>query len=257
MYGTRGVAHNLHNAYTQQFMDVGFKQGFASPCIFYRPEKKIRAYVHGDDYVSTGFPVRWVQKRLEATFQTNIQPLGPAREHSRQVEILNRLVLWNGHEGVTYEAEPRFVEFVTEQLGLNGASAASTQGTTEEGRIKDEHREMVNDEDDTRYRAAIARCIVPAPVGFDIAHVVKDFTRAIAKFTNGDAPRLKRLGRYPKGRPRFQQRYESQIAQETMRTYSDAGWVGCKEARKSATCGCVTICTHNIMTWNRSHFFIV
>ena len=133
MHGTRDAAHNLHNEYTQQLVDVGFQQGLASPCIFYNPEKKTRIYVHGDDYVSIGSPeaLTWMHAKLESKYQVKTQLLGPG--HEQQLKIFNRIVTWHNHRGITYEADPRHAELVIEQLGLQKASTVSTPGTRAEG----------------------------------------------------------------------------------------------------------------------------
>ena len=49
MYGTRDAAQNCYEEYLQQFAQIGFRQGLASPCVFYHPERGIRTYVHGAD----------------------------------------------------------------------------------------------------------------------------------------------------------------------------------------------------------------
>ena len=56
MYGTRDAAQNWFDAYSQQLVKVGFKQGLASPCTFYHQQIGVRTYAHGGDYVSIGKP---------------------------------------------------------------------------------------------------------------------------------------------------------------------------------------------------------
>ena len=60
---------------------------------------------------------------------------------SQQVKILNRIVGWNGSEGITYEADPRHVEIIVEQLGLKESKPVSPAGTRDEGRTQ------INNED--------------------------------------------------------------------------------------------------------------
>ena len=54
MYGARDAAQNWYKEYSQQLFKIGFVQGVASPCASYRPGRRMRTYVHGDDYASTG-----------------------------------------------------------------------------------------------------------------------------------------------------------------------------------------------------------
>ena len=256
MYGTRDAAQNWHNEYTKQLVDVGFQQGLASPCIFYHPEKKIRSYVHGDDYVSTGSreALKWMQTKLESKYHLKTQMLGPG--HEQQLKIINRIVTWHNHRGITYEADPRHVELVIEQLGLQNASTVSTPGAREEGHTKEDNEESLNEKEATRYRAVIARCNYMSPDRPDIAFAVKELGRAMAEPTNGDAQRLKRLGRYLKSKPRLQQWYEWRRSQNVVKTYSDADWAGCRQSRKSTSGGCVMIGTHNIKSWSRTQSLI-
>ena len=258
MYGTRDAAQNWHNEYSQQLLDAGFKQGKASPCIFYHPEKRIRTYVHGDDYVSSRRPeaLKWMQKKLEEKDQVKTQCLGPGKEESRQFKILIRFVTWHEHKGIAYEADPRHAELVIEQLNLKEAKPVSTPGTREEGRTKEAHDETLSENESTRYRAVIARCNYLSPDRFDIAYAVKELARAMASPTEGDMQRLKRLGRYLIKKPRLQQWYDWQPAQGKITIHSDADGAGCKQTRKSTTGGCVMLGTHTIKAWSRTQSLI-
>ena len=131
MHGTRDAAQNWHHECTQQFIDNGFHQGFASPCVFNHAQKRIRAYVHGDEYVSSGIleALKWMQTRLESKYQVKTQLFGPGKEYNQQIKILNRVVTWHGHKGIAHEVDPRHVELVVEQLNLQDAQYLSTKQT--------------------------------------------------------------------------------------------------------------------------------
>ena len=258
MYGTRDAAQNWHQEYTQQLLNVGFEQGKASSCIFYHPQKNIRTYVHGDDYVSRGQldSLKWMRARLEEKYQVKTQLLGPNEGQCQQLKILNRVVEWHGQRGIAYEADPRHVELVIEQLNLKDANAVTTPGTREEGRTKEEHEEVLGEKEATKYRAVIARCNYISPDRPDISYAVKELARGMAHPIHGDMQRLRRLGRYLKGKPRLQQWYEWQPSQATITTYSDADWAGCKNTRKSTIGGCIVIGKHNVKPWSRTQSLI-
>ena len=120
MYGTRDAAMNWHVECSQVFIDNGFLQGIATPCVFYHKEKGIRTLVHGDDYVSVGGleQLDWMKNMLEKNYQFKTQVLGPRGGDIQQLEVLNRIICWNGNEGITYEEDPRRAEIVIEQLQL-------------------------------------------------------------------------------------------------------------------------------------------
>ena len=124
------------------------------------------------------------------------QTLGPGDDHAREVKILNRIIQWSDINGISYEADPRHIEIILEQLGLKEASPVSTPGTKEEGRTKLGNEDKLDDGEISKYRALVARCNYIAPDRLDIAYTVKELARRMTDPTNGDWQRLKRLGRY-------------------------------------------------------------
>ena len=165
MYGTRDAAQNWYEEYSQHLLNMGFSQGLATPCVFYHREKGIRTYVHGDDYVSTGKTenLQWMEARLEEKYQIKTQLLGPEKNQEKEVRILNRIVTWDQQRGLRYEADPRHVEILIKQLELEEAKEVATPGTKEEGRTQEKHKEPLNEENTSKYRALVARCNYIAP----------------------------------------------------------------------------------------------
>ena len=161
------------------------------------------------------------------------------------------VVSWNGFKGISYEVDCRHVELVVEQFGLQDAKCVSTLGVREEGLTNEEHEEPLNEQETTRYRAAMARCNHLALDRPDSAYAVEEFARAMVNPKHGDVQRLQRLGR-----TRLQQWYCWRPSQDTIKTYSDADWAGCRESREPTTGGCVTIWTRNIKAWSRSQALI-
>ena len=94
--------------------------------------------MHGDDYVSVGQPrqLEWMEQQLKSKYQIKTQILGPDDEHMEEIKIFNRIVTWNGAKGLTYEADPRHVEIVVEQLGLGDSKVASTLEQKKKERAK-------------------------------------------------------------------------------------------------------------------------
>ena len=258
MYGTRDAAQNWYHEYSSQLTNIGFQQGQATPCVFYHPDRGIRTYIHGDDYVSTGKPqdFKWMKMQLESKYTVKTETLGPGPEHKQQVKILNRIVSWGDTRGLTYEADPRHTEIIIKQLQLTDAKTVTTPGTKEEGNTSEDNEHVLSDKEATDYRAIVARCNYLAPDRPDIAFTVKELARAMAKPTRGDLQRLKRLARYLKGKPRLTMRYAWQPAQTTVTTYSDADWAGCRKTRKSTTGGCIMLGAHCIKAWSKTQALI-
>ena len=86
MYGTRDAAHNWHEEYSKRFIENGFEQGKATPCISYHRKRAIRTYVHGDDYVSIGLPdqLTWLKNKVEEKYQVKTQILDPTTTRCRK-----------------------------------------------------------------------------------------------------------------------------------------------------------------------------
>lgn len=138
---------------------------------FYHQQRGIRTYVHGDDYVSTGQPeqLRWLQIQLEQSYQVKTQVLGPDNNHLKQVKIFNRVVTWDANRGLGYEADPRHVEIIKQQLDLENAKSVTTPGTKEEGRTAADHNEPLDENNATKYKALTARCNYLSPDRLDVA----------------------------------------------------------------------------------------
>ena len=93
MYGTRDAAQNWYEEYSTQLVRIGFAQGKTSPCVFYHPQRGIKTYVHGDDYVITGLPhqLQWMQNQLEKKYKFMTQWLGPEKHHQQEIKIRRSL----------------------------------------------------------------------------------------------------------------------------------------------------------------------
>ena len=258
MHGIRDAAQSWYQECSSLLIQIGFRQGKASPCTFYRPTRGIRTYVHGGDYVSVGKPeqLRWMKGQLEEKYTAKTQTLGAGEEDQRELAILNRVVTWSDIEGVGYEVDPRHVEIIFKQFQLEDVKPVSTFGTREEARTSEDQDVVLGDKEVIRYRALVARCNYLSPDRFDIAYIVKDLVKATSTPRKGDLQRLKRLARYLKGKPRSVMKYGWQNTQSIATAYSDADWAGCRDTRKSTTGGCINVGSHCTKGWSKTQAVI-
>ena len=214
--------------------------------------------MHGDDYVSVGMPkqFKWMDEQLMKKYQIKTQVFGPEEGQVKELKISNGIVTWNGSKGLTYEADPRHVEIVVEQLRLNEAKPVATPGTREEGTTQQDSQEQLGDEEASKYRALVARCNYLSPDRPDISYTVKELARHMSNPTKGNWAQFKRFGRYLKGKPRLQQGSEWQAIHSVLRTYSDAAWAGCKDTRKSTTGGCIINGRHTLKGWSKTQSLV-
>ena len=138
---------------------MGFVQGVASPCMFYHPGWNVVCAVHGDDYTLRG-PKRSLDlflRKLEQLYEFKIGGrLGPAVGDDKEGTILNRVVRWT-EKGLEYEADPRQLEKVLYELGLEGANSLATPGLRPTAaQITDDA--MLEADKHTLFRGVAARC---------------------------------------------------------------------------------------------------
>ena len=54
MYGTLGAADGWQEEYSCSLIELGFRQGLSSACVFNNEERQVVCAVHGDDFTFTG-----------------------------------------------------------------------------------------------------------------------------------------------------------------------------------------------------------
>lgn len=140
MYGTRDAAQNWGEECAATMEKAGFTRGKASPCTFNHHYRRLKCYVHGDDFVTVGLDkdLKWMRAELEKAYELKTHVLGPDKEDLKQVRVLNRVLTWSS-EGTSYEADPRHAEIVINDLGLKDAKGVVAPGTKEEGTTKTDH----------------------------------------------------------------------------------------------------------------------
>ena len=114
LYGTRDAATNWESHYTELFVQAGFEQGIASPCIFLHKEKEIQVVVHGDDFavLATQDDINWLAKYLGSKLKIKLRGvLGPEDGDMKQIFILSRVVTWSTHS-LSFEADQRHSEII-------------------------------------------------------------------------------------------------------------------------------------------------
>ena len=247
MYGTRGAAQNWSEECAQTMINIGFTRGKASPCTFYHKDRSLRTYIHGDDFVTAGrdHDLKWLKTQIEKRYEIKTETLGPESQDQQQVKILNRIVTWT-QEGLEYEAGPRHVKLIIQDLGLKATKGVSTPGTKEEGLTKAGHDTPLNDDEAHRYIyiPLVARLNYLAPGRSDTAFSVKELARTMSKPTQGCQDKLKRLAVYLIDHPKLLIKYKWQSVPDTLKMYTDADWAGCKATRESTSGRCIVYGSH-------------
>ena len=130
LYGTRDAALNWAEAYTKVLLDMGYEKGTSSPCSFYHKGWDLRTVVHGDDFLSEGCAksLKKMDDALRKAFMVKTEVLGPDAGQVLQVKVLNRIITWE-KGGITWEPDPRHVEILLKQMGLENGKSLSIPGS--------------------------------------------------------------------------------------------------------------------------------
>ena len=82
-----------------------------------------------------------------------------------------------------------------------------------------------------------------------IHFAVKELSRLVAKLTEKDRGRLRKLVRFFKGCPRYADDYGYQQVVGNLVVWADTDFAGCKKGRKSTSGGMLTHGGHAIKSW--------
>ena len=90
----------------------------------------------------------------------------------------------------------------------------------------------------------------------DIQFAAKECARKMPNPEIGDWNRLKRIGRYLKGCPRYVVEYKFQEWPEHLTGMSDANWALDKDSRKSTSGGVILFGSHYIKSWSKTQSLV-
>ena len=110
--------------------------------------------MHGDDFVVEGEEdLEWVRSVLEATYIVKVRVMGPEEMNKKCIEMLGRAVE-SRHKGLWWEADPRNVERILEDMEMKECNGSSVPGIKQ---AEDEDDDELRGLDLTKYRSVVAR----------------------------------------------------------------------------------------------------
>ncbi len=251
MYGTRGAADGWQEEYSTLLVSLGFRQGDASPNIFRHVSRLITTSVHGDDFASCGpaDALDWLEAAISEHYELTISPrMGPGPNDAKEGRVLNRIIRWLD-DSIEYECDPRQVERLVAECGLEGAKTVATPG------IKATFKELEEDSAElpshltTAFRGAAARGNYLSADRLDIQFACKEVCRWMARPSVHAWKALKRVCRYLVGAPRLVYAFKQQTV-DSVNVYTDTDWAGCPKTRKSTSGGCVMMGQHAVKHWS-------
>ena len=238
LYGTRDAPSNWEHAIKDVMESIGFKQGVSNPCLYVHDEFSLRCNVHGDEFTVVGSydKLQRLIKELKKAWTIEVRGI-LARPGSRlpnvchKISVLNHLVSWTEH-GIELEADPRRVELVLEQLGLEKAAPVATPLVKSKG---DEEEVPLTDQEAGYYRSVAMRIGYLSMDRPDMLRTVRELAKGLKAPTSFHWSLLKRAARYLKGVPRLVQLIPNQDSFSIIQCWSDTDHAGCVRTRKSTT----------------------
>ena len=148
--------------------------------------------------------------------------------------MLNRVVRWC-EDRIEYEADPRQVERLVAECGLEGANCVATPGVKPAFKKLEEDTELPSHLT-TAFRGAAARGNYLAADRLDAQFACKEVCRWMARPTVQAWEALRRIRRFLNRAPRLVYEYRQQSVTH-LDVYTDTDWAGCPKTRKSTSGG--------------------
>ena len=257
LYGTRDAAKAWEMEYNRTLASLGFVTGLSSTCVFHHPTRGIKLVVHGDDFTLSGDEqqLHWFAGELEKKYIVKVRGvLGPGKNDQKEILLLNRVIEWTD-QGIQIEADPRHVELILAELGLESAKSLNVTGSKTED-VVDSADGGLSPQEATRYRSIVARANYMAADRPDIQYAVKELCRDMGAPSRSSWCKLKKLGRYLRGSPRLLIKYGYQGAQDYITIYADSDYAGCRRTRRSTGGGCAMVGGHCVKTWSTTQSIV-
>ena len=208
---------------------------------------------HGDDFVLTGPTKRLMEFKMKMTkvYPTKAKIISFGSTES--IKTLNRRLHW-GREGIVYQHDPRHIDVLVKELGLENGNTVQTPAAPIAA--EEEDSEVLSQTQHHRYRSQVARCLFLSQDRADITFIVNELCQTMSSPTQQSLAKLKRLARYLKRERQWGQvfQYEKTVEEVTMCTDSD--WAGCKETRKSSSAGVAMTGSHALKAYTRKQKII-
>ena len=254
MYGTRDAAAGWDELANDELDSLGWSAGASCSCVYnHRVVVWAAGLRHGDDIFLVG-PEAMLRNtfaelsRVLALKLRGVVGWGP--DDLKHISVLNRLLEFGtdefGRRRVRLEPDPRHCELAVKALGLGDGRArgVTTPGTKGEDYV--DPTPLSTPAQITAFRSCVMRLAYLSQDVPPIQFCVNRLSRCMAKPTVGALRRLKRLGRFLLGHPRWRQTFIEQEPCTSLTCRSDSDWAGDTLDRRSVSCTHVLIGGHCI-----------
>ena len=173
------------------------------------------------------------------------------KEDVKQGHFLNRIIKV-ATEGWTIELDNRYANDFIKKLGLETAHPVATPGSNEQkGEGHDDKK--LDHVSHRLYRSCTGIAQYMSEFRMDISYAVKELAKEASQPAEGSMRRLKRLGRYLRGRPQAVLTIpwsKSQSESHTVHVVVDSDWAGDAKTRRSTSGGTAFIDNCPLKHWS-------
>ena len=174
--------------------------------------------------------------------------MGPGANDAKEGRILNRILRWRD-SSIEYECDPRQIEKLITECGLDGAKPVVTPGVKATfSELEQDSAELAGDRN-TAFRGAAARANYLAADRLDLQFACKEVCRWMARPSLHAWKSLKRICRYLLRAPRLVYSFPQQTV-SSIDAYTDTDWAGCPKTRKSTSGGVIMLGRHAVKHWS-------
>ena len=272
LYGLRDAGRLFDDFMESIFRELGFRPGVYSTSVYFHPKTKLRVFKYGDDLVCSGARgdindlVTELSQRMTIKVRMTLG-LRPDLGDVKEASILNRIVRlasdpahgnevvnrgrYRGQDGgwrLELEADPRHIEILANQVGLD---RPGTKGVVSPG-LKRTILSADSPELPTTargvYRSAAMRANYLAHDRLDIQFACKELARHMNSPRAVHFEELKRLVRYLLHAPRLIMSFPREAPSSTLIQLVDSDWAGCLDTRRSTGCSVAMLGSACLMT---------
>ena len=177
LYGTRDAASNWERDWQEHVRSWGFQLRLSLKNLFHHGRNRISGLTHGDDFVLTR-PTKKLMEfegRMTSVYPIKAKIIGHGSPKS--IKTLNRRLHW-GKRGIVYQHDPRHVDVLVKDLGLEHGNSVQTPATPDVA--EEEESEPLSQDQHHRYRSQVARCLFLSQDRADMTFIVNELCQKMS-----------------------------------------------------------------------------
>ena len=124
--------------------------------MFHHKKNRVWGLTHGDDFVLTGPTKKLTEIGMKMTSAYPIKAKIIGCGSPKSIKTLNRRLRW-GKRGIVYQNDPRHVDVLVKDLGLEHGNSVQTPATPDV--TEEEESEPLSQVQHHKYRSQVARCL--------------------------------------------------------------------------------------------------